>query len=85
VSRPVTVTAGREHASRRELLHLADGLLTRAIPSERRRRQESVNTVLDWLEGFPAGTGRNAGYSAAPMRQDRRGDRVICRNVSAAG
>ena len=53
MSRPVTVTTGREHASRRELLHLADGLLTSAIPSERRRRHESVNTVLDWLEGFP--------------------------------
>ena len=53
ISRRVTVATGCEHASRRELLHLADGLLTSAIPSERRRRQESVNTVLDWLEGFP--------------------------------
>ena len=47
------VAAGREHASRPELLRLADGLLTDAVPAERRRRRESVNAVLDWLEGFP--------------------------------
>ena len=53
MSHPAAVAAGREHASRRELLRLADGLLTSTVPSERRRRQESVSTVLDWLEGFP--------------------------------
>ena len=53
VSTVAVVAAGREHASRPELLRLADGLLTDAVPAERRRRRESVNAVLDWLEGFP--------------------------------
>ncbi|MGH3289282.1 MAG: hypothetical protein ACRDPD_32165 [Streptosporangiaceae bacterium] len=53
-SSPVAVTAGPEHASRREVLRLADGLLTCAVPSWRRwQQQESVSIVLDWLEGFP--------------------------------
>ena len=45
------MTAGREHASRPSSA-LADGR-TDAVPAERRRRRESVNAVLDWLEGFP--------------------------------
>jgi integrase len=49
----VVLLPGREHASREELLNLAQGLLDDPPAPERWRRAEAMTTVLDWLEGFP--------------------------------
>lgn len=53
-ARPAAVPLpGREHASREELLALAQELLDDPPCHERRRRAEAMTMVLDWLEGFP--------------------------------